>query len=146
MTRTSSFFSYTFLTNQRHLKSQQFLPLQLISNISKQNKNKKGTKSTRNTRRYRDIESNPNKISRVRGISVGIGERLPVLGQHPTTGVRDFHSIVRDLVVGSSDHQPNHRFGLQRPQSRQYPNSVHRGFQNRRVRSEPSSAIGELHS
>ena len=54
MTRTSSFFSYTFLTNQRHLKSRQFLPLQLISNISKQNKNKKGTKSTRNTPRYRE--------------------------------------------------------------------------------------------
>lgn len=99
-----------------------------------------------NKKLQREIESNPNKIFRVGGISESIGEGLPVLGQHPTIGVRNFHSIVRDLIVGSSDHQPNHRFGLERPQSRQYPNSVHRGFQNRRIRSETSSAIRELHS
>lgn len=89
---------------------------------------------------------NLKKLLRRRSICKFVSERFPMLRQHTPIRISDFNTIIRNLIMRSSDHNSDHWLRFQRSQSRQNSNSVHCRRQNRCIFSKPRCTIGYLHS
>jgi hypothetical protein len=80
----------------------------------------------------------------VGGIGECVGERLPVLRQHPAVRVDDLDAVVADRVVrGCDDHPHGGAAQLGRPQRRHHPGAAHRGAHGGPLRAEPRRPVRE---